>query len=121
MTLLVIAIFIALIFLPSALIACKIKYDERKEKEKNDTQPRTSIIADPSTGEILLTSEGSVSQENADTAEEVSKENIDIKETPVTEESPEPKEKKKRGRKPGKKNKTTGKPRKKGGDQLLLS
>lgn len=129
----VILIFIALIFLPSFLIAWKIKYDENKDKKKVNSQPEISVTPESETLEILP--ETSV-EKNTDELPTVEQEEIKIEEiqvlespsaepslaeTPVSEELPVQKEKKKRGRKPGRKNKTTSKPGKKGGDQLLLS
>jgi len=119
-------------FLPSFLIAWKIKYDERRERERK-TQSEISVTPESETSEILP--DTSV-EKNTDELPTVEQEEIKIEEiqllespsvepslteTPVSEELPVQKEKKKRGRKPGRKNKTTSKPGKKGGDQLLLS
>lgn len=132
MTFVVILIFISLMFLPSFLIAWKIKYDERRERERK-TQSEISVTTESGTSEILP--DTSV-EKNTDELPTVEQEEIKIEEirvlespsvepslteTPVSEELPVQKEKKKRGRKPGRKNKTASKPRNKGGDQLLLS
>lgn len=133
MTFVVILIFIALIFLPSFLIAWKIKYDENKDKKKVNSQPEISVTPESETLEILPETSA---EKNTDELPTVEQEEIKIEEiqvlespsvepslteTPVSEELPVQKEKKKRGRKPGRKNKTASKPRNKGGDQLLLS
>lgn len=127
MTVAVILVCIITIFLPSIVIALKIKYEEKRdEKNKLDDIPKVEIksestdVSQISTNKKELSTidipviEKTVEPEEIKTSEEKKEEFVSIT-TPIQ------KEKKKRGRKPGKKNKTTSKPRKKGGDQLLLS
>jgi hypothetical protein len=127
MTAAVILVCIITIFLPSIVIALKIKYEEkRNEKDKlKDIGKIKSKLESIDVSKISINKkklspidipviEKTVELEDIKTSEEKSDEFVSIT-TPIQ------KEKKKRGRKPGKKNKTTSKPRKKGGDQLLLS
>lgn len=127
MTAAVILVCIITIFLPSIVIALKIKYEEKrneKDKLKDIGKVKSKLgsidISKISTNKKKLSPidipviEKTVEPEDIKTSEEKSDEFVSIT-TPIQ------KEKKKRGRKPGKKNKTTSKPRKKGGDQLLLS
>jgi len=127
MTLAVILVCIITIFLPSIVIALKIKYEEKRdEKNKLEDIPKVEIksgstdFSQISTNKKELSTidipviEKTVEPELIKTSEEKTEESVSIT-------TPTQKEKKKRGRKPGKKNKTTSKPRKKGGDQLLLS
>jgi len=127
MTLAVILVCIITIFLPSIVIALKIKYEEKRdEKNKLEDIPKVEIKSESTDFSQISTNkkelstidipviEKTVEPELIKTSEEKTEESVSIT-------TPTQKEKKKRGRKPGKKNKTTSKPRKKGGDQLLLS
>jgi hypothetical protein len=127
MTLAVILVCIITIFLPSIVIALKIKYEEKRdEKNKLEDIPKVEIKSESTDFSQISTNkkelstidipviEKTVELELIKTSEEKTEESVSIT-------TPTQKEKKKRGRKPGKKNKTTSKPRKKGGDQLLLS
>ena len=127
MTLAVILVCIITIFLPSIVIALKIKYEEKRdEKNKLEDIPKVEIKSESTDFSQISTNkkelstidipviEKTVEPELIKTSEEKTEESVSIT-------TPTQKEKKKRGRKPGKKNKTTNKPRKKGGDQLLLS
>lgn len=142
MTYAVILVCLITIFLPSIVIALKIKYEEKRDEknESDNTTKRKKNVVDkkiidlpkvePKSEPIRAVDSSEIKNDistsdvpalEKKTEPEQIKISDEKSEEPVTTTSTPQKEKKRRGRKPGKKNKTTSKPRKKGGDQLLLS